>query len=188
MILHFIYSVMKNLKTFESFHKDTLNSLVKAKEEYNIKKNSIIDDYNSVVMDCMNDLTDNHKYDFDDFIGGALERTYTFIFDINDIDKLFDDLTDAYEKLDNVLGKKPSIEIFYIKKESMGRNTQKSMVFNPGTTVLGIDKIIRNFRRDMAYPLIDLNAYDVVNSKIDTTNAHQINFGNIEFVMKLVLR
>jgi len=175
---------MKNLKTFESFHKDTLNSLDKAQEEYNIKKNSIIDEYNRVVVDCMNDLTDNHKYEVNDFIGGALERTYTFVFDINDLDKLFDDLTESYEKLDNILGKKPSIEIYYIKKESMG-NKQKAMVFNPGTTELDIDKIIRNFRRDMAYPLIDLNAYDVVNSKIDTTKAH---LKNVKFVMKLVLR
>ena len=130
----------------------------------------------------MSDLIDNHKYEDVDY--GDLEKTYKFIFDINDLDKLFGDLTDVYEKLDGYLGRKPSIEIYYTKDRDGIKKTYP-MGFIPGTTVLSIDKIINHFKRQMAYPLIDLNAYDVVNSKIDVTNAH---LNGVEFIMKLVIR
>ena len=76
---------MNILKTFESFHKDTLSSLTKAKEEFTTKTGSIIDEYKNVVMNCMSDLTDNHKYEDVDY-GGNLEKTFKFTFDINDLD------------------------------------------------------------------------------------------------------
>ena len=103
---------MKYLKLYESFSDDFYENLKKLKKEYHDGRKKIRDDFKSEIDDYMWDITD--RWGIDSFVEEDDPQVwYELEFKHEDVEKVYDELKMANDRLKKVLGIQIRVEEIY---------------------------------------------------------------------------
>jgi hypothetical protein len=158
---------MKYLKLYESFSADFYNNLEKLDKEYNERRKKIRKEYKEEIDDYMFDITD--RWGIDSFIEKDDPVVwYELEFKHEDVEKVYDELKMANDRLKKVLGLQIRVEEIYRQLRGAYRHSKAysqvprmdlMFIFNDEVLIAGVSGV------KFDNPLLD-ESFDVKKLKI----------------------